>query len=362
MRVVFCVLDGFPLRHATVQHAPTIASLTRSGGSAVDGGRAVLTSATYPNHASFVTGTTPARHGLWANRVPIAEALLPADEVGPVGPTMFEVMADRGIGSEAVVGDHHLLGVCRLTGATRHWPPNGVRPDGAPLDALGYLSDDVTVEEQLAAIERDAPFLFLHLNEPDTAGHIHGPDSPAAAEVYTATDARLGRLVDALQTNWSDTVLVIVSDHDMVAVEGLPIDLKAAAVSMRAGVTVVHEGSGALVFGGDASWARDVDGVSDVRRLAPEISLVDGQPGRWFGARKAAEAAPRLPAGMHGGTNTVRQLAVVAGGHEIVGALAAAVAADAPDAEDWAVTIAMMFGVQIDGATGRNLLVSAATG
>ena len=70
MRVVFTVLDALPVRHVGHDHTPVLHGLARSGGFAVNGARAVMTSATYPNHATFSTGTDPGtarrRHELGA--------------------------------------------------------------------------------------------------------------------------------------------------------------------------------------------------------------------------------------------------------------------------------------------------------
>lgn len=70
MSVLFLVLDGLPVRHVGRRHIPTLAPLTAGGGWAPMGGRAVVApSSTYPNHATFVTGTGPAAHGVHGNHI-----------------------------------------------------------------------------------------------------------------------------------------------------------------------------------------------------------------------------------------------------------------------------------------------------
>ncbi|GIR37975.1 MAG: hypothetical protein CM15mP49_33600 [Actinomycetota bacterium] len=74
------------------------------------GGRAVLSTATYPNHATFATGRLPdsmefssIKCGMMRN-----SQLLP--QLDPRG-TQF-LAANRGkVSTAAVVGDHHLIGV-----------------------------------------------------------------------------------------------------------------------------------------------------------------------------------------------------------------------------------------------------------
>src|SRR5258706_12485410 len=186
-RVVILVLDGYPNRHLTAEIAPMLSELARDGGRAVDGGIAVMTSATYPNHASFVTGVDVDGHGLYANDVAVGGELRLADLVGPATPTIFDALKTAGRTSSCVVGDHHPIGAMAAMRADHHWPPNGERPDAGPYDVLGYVADDVTVVRIVEAIESGPDFLFAHLNEPDTAGHVFGPDTARAMEVYSAT-------------------------------------------------------------------------------------------------------------------------------------------------------------------------------
>ena len=69
VRVVLAVLDGQPVRHVRPTTTPLLAQLATAGGWSPSGGQAVLTSATYANHATFATGVDAATHGLYANHV-----------------------------------------------------------------------------------------------------------------------------------------------------------------------------------------------------------------------------------------------------------------------------------------------------
>jgi Type I phosphodiesterase / nucleotide pyrophosphatase len=356
MRAVLLVLDAMPPRHVNPTITPVLAGLAADGGWAPAGGRAVLTSATYPNHATFVTGCDAATHGLWANHVVRDGKVVRAAQVGPSVPTLFDACRSARRRAVAVFGDHNLVGVMGAFAAAEHWPAGGVLPDGRRLDDLGYLHDSGTIGELCAAAADEFDLLVAQLNEPDTASHVHGPDSEAAMAVFTETDAYLGELVDALRPQWPDTVLAVVSDHDQETVTADdPVDLHAAAASAGADVIPVLEGNGAVMVGDDpfdGRWLSDVAGVEASMELAPGLRFVSAERGHWF-----APAETKLPfKGMHGGLGTRAQVAVVAGGHPSVDAIAATLRRRPPNAEDWAVTLAELLDVRLPAATGRSLL------
>jgi predicted AlkP superfamily pyrophosphatase or phosphodiesterase len=353
---VLLVLDALPVRHVGPDTTPILAGLAAEGGWAPQGGRAVLTSATYPNHATFVTGCDAVGHGLYANHIVRHGRVVRAWEVGPAVPTLFDACRDRGLRTAAVFGDHHLIGVMGAGAASLHWPTAGVLPSDRPLDGLGYMHDDGTIVDQCAAAADSFDLLVGQLNAPDTWAHLYGPDSPAALGAYRETDERVGLLVEALRPSWEETVFVIVSDHDQetVSADG-PVDLRAAATAAELDVTVVLEGNGAVVVGPDptdGAWLDDVDGVDGVVQLAPDLRFVSAAAGRWFGPAGAHYGLK----GMHGGLRTRTQVAIVAGGHPAVNAIAASLESRRPAAEDWAVTLADLLGVTLSSATGRSLL------
>jgi Type I phosphodiesterase / nucleotide pyrophosphatase len=355
MRAVLLVLDAMPPRHVNPTVTPVLAGLAAEGGWAREGGRAVLTSATYPNHATFVTGCEPAVHGLWANHVVRHGKVVRAQAVGPSVPTLFDACRDGGLRAVAVFGDHNLVGVMGARAAAEHWPVDGVMPEGRRLDDLGYLHDSGTIADLCAAASGEFDLLVAQLNEPDTASHVHGPDSDEAIAVFSETDGYLGELVEALRPRWDETVLAIVSDHDQetVTVEE-PVDLHAAAASAGVDVIPVLEGNGAVVVGDDpldGTWLSEVAGVEASMELGPGLRFVSAERGHWF-----APAGTKLPLkGLHGGLGTRSQVAVVAGGHPAVEPIAATLHRRTPNAEDWAVTFADLLGVRLPQAMGRSL-------
>jgi type I phosphodiesterase/nucleotide pyrophosphatase len=301
-----------------------------------------------------VTGVDVDAHGLYANDVAVGGELRLADLVGPATPTIFDTLKAAGRTSSCVVGDHHLIGAMAAMRADHHWPPNGERPSNGPYDVLGYVADDVTVLRIVEAIENRPDFLFAHLNEPDTAGHVFGPDRERAIEVYSATDRRVAAIVAALEPAWADTVLIVVSDHDMeAAVDPDPVDLVALAAAAGCPATAVHEGSGAALVHGDrfdADWLQHSDGVESWRELHPGLVVLNAAEGRWFGAIPI-----RGLRGVHGGERTRAQLAVVAGGHSAVRAIGDTLRRRRPNAFDWPTTAAALLGAELEHATGVDL-------
>ena len=255
MRVVFTVLDALPVRHVGADHTPVLHELARSGGFAAGGARAVMTSATYPNHATFSTGTDPRDHGVVTNWVPEPGRVVPAWKLQPRVPTVFDACRAGGRSSAAVLGDQHLVGVMGATTADRHWPPNGVPPDGTRLDAMGYVDDRDTVVEIVDALDAAPDLLISHLNGPDTAAHLFGPDSEGALAGYRDTDAQLAVMREHIA--WDDTVWILVSDHDQENVSVRePVDLQAEIERRGLTLFALPEGSASLVCGDGANAAR----------------------------------------------------------------------------------------------------------
>ena len=344
VQVVFVVIDALPNQWVGPVWTPHLWAVAGAGGWNPDGGRAVLTTATYPNHASFVTGREPAEHGILANRVWDGDGFTGSWRVGPAGSTLFTAAKAGGVSSAIVVGDHKLIGVMGGERADTHWPPAGRRAD-VPLDEFRYAADTSV----LAAVDEvdalAAEMVVVHFNEPDTACHLHGPDAPETGERVRRTDAVFGELLERLRANWDDTVLMVVSDHDQERVTAHGFDL--AAVLDEAGLpgVVENEGTAAVVRDGPGlDVLRALDGIEDGRVLDADHTMVWGPPGQVFG--------PWLDElhGSHGSPRCATQVAVVGGGHGSVPSVASAVAAAPPRATAWAPMIAGLLGIELSAA------------
>ncbi|AKS31412.1 alkaline phosphatase family protein [Mycolicibacterium goodii] len=326
--VVLVILDGVGARQVRPETMPTLHALATEGAWRPDGSEAVLCSATYPNILTLVTGSSPTQHRVFAN------PLFGHELTATASPTaIFERVGGRD--TEFVVGDQNLIAVGRGRTAGRHWPPDGILPDGARRDEFGYAVDAEVLPHALAAVERRPDLLVVHLNGPDTASHLHGPDSEAAVASYRTSDTALASLVDALRPHWDRLLLLVVSDHDQETIhDDRRIDLAGLAGARGVDVTVFHEGTAAVVTGpgaADAGWLSGVAGVERSWLVEPEVRIVASEPQHWFARPDNATRG-----GAHGGPRTRGQVAVAAGGHPMVPQIAQAWRDRRPRAEHWA--------------------------
>jgi hypothetical protein len=330
--------------------------LAQRGGRAPAGGLTDLPSSTDPGFCSLLTGCKPATHGVRTTSWRYAR--LP-DWVGvetPRVPSIFDACRAAGIRSAALVADDR--GLLCTGSADLRWPPGGVIPRGTPLDAHGYPMNAAVLPQLISAIaDPSLSLVFGHLNEADTIGHDQSPESEAARVCYGATDRLVGQLLDTLAGRWAETVVVIVSDHDMQARNtSSPIDPMANATEgwwdafvPDGGAALVH-----LLPGVDPKRVGEalsrLDGVESCTVSNASLAILGAKPGRIF-------AAPRYPArGFHGAPVTARTVALVGGGHPAVKQIANAIQASRPHLADWAPTIAPLLRINLGRVDGVNLV------
>ncbi|MGH8924860.1 MAG: alkaline phosphatase family protein [Acidimicrobiia bacterium] len=331
MRVLFLILDAFDPMRLSPRLTPNLWRWANADGAATGPGRSVMASSTYPNHASFVTGTAPSSHGIHANHVIRNGEVLGAWEVGPLTPTLFDRFGGEAV---AILGDHHLVGVMGATAAASHWPRDGLLPSDIALDPLGYPADEAVLPLLVAAIGSSARFVVGYFGSIDTYSHIHGPISAEAEEAYRQVDDRIAQLEEPI--DWEDTVIIVVSDHIQDTAADRPgIDLRSVVGD---NAIVIDEGSAALL--GPLPDPAVLDGVDAVEGWA---QLEDGnvlawcERTRYFGAFES----PPLK-GVHGGAHTRTQLALVSGGHAARHRLTTMVNGGPVAAETWAGAIGSM--------------------
>lgn len=358
--VLILALDGFPPDAITAELTPSLAALARQGASAPTGGIAPLPSSTHPGFADLLTGASAERHGIRANGP--ADPAIPgwAGSATVRVPTLLARCRAAGIPTTAVAGDLSLYPLLGLADADGTWPEGPRLPDGIALDPLGGVPNEAVGTRAIVALtkRRHGPVVaFVHLNEADTVGHLHGPSSPAAQDTYHETDRLVGRLLRSIFPDWWRWIVIVVSDHGMEEVrDPRGVDpLKLPGIPAIADAWVSEHGS---------AWLHLRPGVDDTAISAalgprPEVTgwerrgpvlRIDGRPGI------AWEDGTIRYQGMHGGPTTSRTVAIVGGGHPLVPRLAAAVTAEPPALRDWAPTIAGTFGILLPEAEGRDLL------
>jgi hypothetical protein len=349
VRAVFVILDALPPRWVSDDVTPTLMGLAHCGGWARAGVPGVLTAATYPNHATFATGTAPAEHGVVGNRLWRKGRMVDAAVVGPAGDTVFDRLAAQpGRTSAAVLGDHHLVGVMGAAAAGWHWPPGGALPGGTPVDDYGYATDQAVLDALPAAFDVAADLTVVHFNGPDTAAHRWGPDSDAAVEQYRATDAALQQLLERCRPDWENTVVVVVSDHDQETVTNPePIDAAAEVQRRGLGWVVLPEGSAAVLHPLSDEPLPALAGEAGRLVAADGSVIVWCEPGRYYGSAQRP-AAPAL-AGVHGSPRTRSQVAVVGGGHPEVRRLAGLLDRGNITGASWAPLLLSLCGVDVPG-------------
>jgi arylsulfatase A-like enzyme len=363
-RVVLASLDGFNHAAVSPETTPRLWALATSGGRAPTGGRCDVPAVTYVCHATLMTGTTPATHGIITNHAATPRpGIVPgwAGEARTRTPTLFQALRDAGVRAAAICGDQHLVGITGAAAAESVWPPQCILPEGTPLCASGYATNQSVRAPFLAAVaDRDLPFLFAHLNETDTWGHRFGPEHEETLRAYTAADALVGAAIDTLAPDWDRTVMIVLSDHGMEpARPGEPVSLRDSAAVRTTISAIIDDGGAALAKVKDGVAAADagaallaVPGVASWREILPGVLLVEGEPGVRFGT-----GCGKSLRGVHGGPGTTVTTAIVGGGHSAVPRIAAAIAARPPHLADWAPTMAALLAVPFPSAEGVNLAV-----
>ena len=345
------VIDAMPHRHVSPMLTPHLWQQAAAGGRAPMGALSLPVSVTYANHAAFVTGADPALTGVHGNHTWIDDrGWVPSPKEGPRATTLFERVGDAGGTSVMVAGDQKLVAQMGGARADVVWPPDGRLPEGTARCAFGYASD-AAVLAALEGIDLDVDFALIHLNEPDTTSHLHGPDSAEALEQYRVTDVAYGEVVARLADGWEHTLVLTVSDHDQETITDFtPVELVAALADID-GIAVADEGTAALIHRGSSpdridddrllAMIRSVDGVESACQLTPEVWMAWTEPGRSFGSTS-------IPIrGQHGSPRCRTQMAIVSGGDHRVAGVARRIERHQPSVLDWAPMIADLLHVDL---------------
>ncbi|MDJ0865809.1 MAG: alkaline phosphatase family protein [Myxococcota bacterium] len=333
---------------------PTLAALARAG-VAAEAVVPVFPAASYPAHATLVTGREPASHGL-VNAFKLGQRgvrLERHDAATDVqGATIWQLVAQNGdpvaaldwpATGGAAISD--LLPDARPTNVAQSWPAllaerASPRVAEAALRAgaqerttwiPGRERDAVlrSVACELLASSEPPRLTLLRLSETEAALALNAPASPAVRRAFAGADASLGALVECLRTSGrlASTALAVVGDRGatLAHTELRPnVVLEAAGLlSALAGLVVEWDALSRSNGGTAFVYARHPDAAVLARRAleeweretgafrilaADEMLERGGDPKAWFGLEAEAgwvfgnlPASPSVgPALLHG--------------------------------------------------------------
>lgn len=198
--VIVVSIDGLRPDAITAFRAPTLQRLMREGSYSLSAST-INPSKTLPSHTSMLTGLTPDRHGVFWNNVTSAER----DTIEM--PNIFSIARRHGYATAAFFSKAKFQPL-QLAGTLDY--------SQAPGGWWGrWLSDRTMtdVEHYLGTARPNV--LFVHMTDPDAAGHSAGWMSPAYGRAVLAADASVQRLIELANRTYGkgQFSLIVTADH-----------------------------------------------------------------------------------------------------------------------------------------------------
>lgn len=234
-RVVLISVDGLRADALARFQPPTLTRLAAEG-AFTDRAETVLPSLTVPAHLSMLSGVGPDSHGVFNDRIRLTP------EMAALEP-LFRRARDRGRAAAAFMsGEGPLEGFDVALGCKLAFG----------LDSLTLVpADGMAVADSAAALLEAAgtDLVFLHLPDPDLAGHRYGWSSPEYRRAVLRADSAVERIVARVaggdDPGARDSVLVVVaSDHGGGGAYGDRLHGSSAPEDVR--IPVVLWGAGAI--------------------------------------------------------------------------------------------------------------------
>ncbi len=302
-RIVIAAFDGLQPSQITAERMPVVDKIATEGVRFLHN-HAVFPTVTRANSASLVTGVTPGKHGLTANKTvfpdysstEVVDALVPKlSEINRLTdggllfvPTLGELISEKQLRWVSVVGGtsgnayvqhpnapdfggvvihpeftnpaHHHLSILQTFG---EWPAKE-----ALAAELVKRTADVAIDYAVGELEPDV--LLVWFPEPDTSQHAFGIDSPEAQKMYSLADEQLGRILGAIEERGDSPDVFVVSDHGYSTIDSV-VDIHAELNKDGFGldradssVIVAENGGSALLYlpekDSDEQVARDLLG------------------------------------------------------------------------------------------------------
>jgi len=198
--VVVISIDGLRPDAIAAYHTPTLRRLLREGSYTLDA-RTILPSKTLPSHTSMLTGAEPAAHGITWNSDRTSEG----GELAT--PTVFALARARGFHTAVFFSKskfHHL----EMAGTLDHAQ--------SPRGSGGKLPAATTTDSVAAYLARARPnLLFVHIGEPDYAGHWWGWMSGRYGRAVRTADGAVAAVLRAADGAFGsgDYTVILTADH-----------------------------------------------------------------------------------------------------------------------------------------------------
>jgi arylsulfatase A-like enzyme len=198
--VVLVSIDGLRPDAIEAYKAPALQKLVNEGSFTLSAST-ISPSKTLPSHTSMLTGEPPDVHGVLWNNVVSAKA----DVVET--PTIFSVARSRGYRTAAFFSKSKFHALQQRDALDYSQAPGGW---------FGRWSSDRTIGDVERYLAQERPnLLFVHLPDPDAAGHAHGWMSTEYGEAVAAADTAIARLRAAADRAFGEGAyaLIVTADH-----------------------------------------------------------------------------------------------------------------------------------------------------
>jgi arylsulfatase A-like enzyme len=198
--VVVVSVDG--LRPDAIERygAPTLQRLMREGSYTLTAST-IHPSKTLPSHTSMLTGQPPERHGVLWNNVATADA----DSIDL--PNIFSVARAHGYSTAAFFSKSKFQPL-QLQGTLDY--------SQAPGGVFGRWSSERTMTDVAKYLAAARPnVLFVHLTDPDAAGHRSGWMTDGYGRAVLSADAAVNRLIGLAERAYGagKFSLIVTADH-----------------------------------------------------------------------------------------------------------------------------------------------------
>lgn len=198
--VILVSIDGLRPDAIRTFTTPALQRLMREGSYTL-GASTITPSKTLPSHTSMLTGQPPERHGVLWNTVVTADVDL--IEL----PTVFGVARARGYQTAAFFSKAKFQPLQRSGTLDYSQAPGGW---------FGRWNSERTVSDVETYLATSRPnLLFVHLSDPDRAGHRSGWMSASYGQAVGAADASVGRLLSAAEVAFGqgNYTMIVTADH-----------------------------------------------------------------------------------------------------------------------------------------------------